>query len=89
MENSEQQFTEKRPTRTDTYMLIHITVYLGLLYTMATQAVRIVDDQHIQEEITYPLQSLQNNRYSLKNINQAIRRAQKQNKSVEQNHRHN
>lgn len=50
---------------------------MGLLHTMATRTVRIANDQRIDEENTYLRQSLQNTGYLVKNISQAIRRAQK------------
>lgn len=44
---------------------------------MATYSVRIKDKIHVHNEKIYLRQSLQNNKFSLNNINEAIKNAEK------------
>lgn len=91
MDNSKYQFTEKRPTRTNIYMLIHITVNhkkKGLLHAMATLAIRIAYDQCIQKETTYLGQSCRITDTRSKISIKLLEKHKKQRKSNGQNYRH-
>ncbi|XP_050528175.1 uncharacterized protein LOC126898277 [Daktulosphaira vitifoliae] len=71
----------RKSTHTDRYL--HADSHhcpsqkMGLLHTMATRAVRIADENHVNEEKTYLRQALKNNGYTIKNINKAIKKAEK------------
>ncbi|XP_050532593.1 uncharacterized protein LOC126900718 [Daktulosphaira vitifoliae] len=71
----------RKSTHTDRYL--HADSHycpsqkMELLHTMATRAVRIDEENHVNEEKTYLRQALKNNGYTIKNINKAIRKAEK------------
>lgn len=50
---------------------------MGILHTAATRAVEIIDEIHVKEEKAYLRQALQNNGYTLTNIDKSLRKAEK------------
>ena len=66
--------TEKRPTKTDMYTLAHINTHCKNweIYTLATRAVRISYNEHLEDELGHLSKSLQNNGYNKKYIGRAF-----------------